>query len=237
MGHLVSLQMPLLRLGSGTLLRWDNASMVDFLSSFSVQLIYLLLFVLLLLCGIGFPMAEELVLLAGGVLVASRVLNPLLMFLVTFLGVLVGDVLLFWLGHGLATKLTTTTYFARWLPPQKIARGGAFFARYGSATVFLARFIPGLRAPTFFLAGTMQMPLWHFTAIDSLAGLIFVPMICWLGYMFADHFDVLTYWFRHVERATVTILVLLALSWWLCRYRSQRRTRTTLTRASGADWP
>ena len=71
MGHLVSLRMQLLRPGSGTLPRWDNAPMIDFLNGFSAHLIYLLLFFLLLLCGIGFPMAEELVLLAGGVLVAS----------------------------------------------------------------------------------------------------------------------------------------------------------------------
>jgi membrane protein DedA with SNARE-associated domain len=69
----------------------------------------------------------------------------------------------------------------------------------------------------------MQMPFWRFTAIDCLAGLIFVPMICYLGYLFADHFDVLTYWFRNVERATVAVLVLLALSWLLWRYRSKRR--------------
>ena len=229
--------MQLLRPGSSTLTRWDNAHMVDFLNGFSAHLIYLLLFFLLLLCGIGFPMAEELVLLAGGVLVASGVLNPLLMFLVTFLGTIVGDVLLFWLGRGLATKLTTSAYFSRWLSPQKITTGGAFFARYGNTTVFLARFIPGLRAPTFFLAGTMQMPFWRFTAIDILAGLIFVPMICWLGYLFADQFDALTYWFRSVERATVTVLVLLALSWLLWRCRGKRRDRAATIRASGADWP
>jgi membrane protein DedA with SNARE-associated domain len=211
--------------------------MVDFLNGFSVHLIYMLLFFLLLLCGVGFPMAEELVLLAGGVLVASGVLHPLLMLLATFLGTIVGDVLLFWLGRGLASRLTTWAYVRRWLPAQKVAEGGRFFARYGTTTVFMARFIPGLRAPTFFLAGTMQMPFWRFTAIDVLAGLIFVPMVCWLGYLFADHFDVLTSWFRNVERATVTVLVLLALSWWLWRGRGKRGNGTTTVRASGTDWP
>jgi membrane protein DedA with SNARE-associated domain len=209
--------------------------MVDFLNSFPVHLIYVLLFFLLFLCGVGFPMAEELVLLGGGVLVASAVLRPLPMLLSTFFGTIIGDVLLFWLGRGLAVRLTTSVYLTRWLPLHHIAKGRGFFARYGNATVFLARFIPGLRAPTFFLAGTMQMPFWRFTAIDVLAGLIFVPLICWLGYLFADHFDVLTHWFRNLQRTTMTILVLLALSWWLWRGRGKRGNHAATIRASGAD--
>jgi membrane protein DedA with SNARE-associated domain len=208
--------------------------MVDFLNGFPVHLIYVLLFFLLFLCGMGFPMAEELVMLGGGVLVASAVLHPLPMFLSTFSGTIVGDVLLFWLGRGLATKLTTSVYFTRWLPPYQVAKGGAFFARYGNTTIFLARFIPGLRAPTFLLAGTMQMPFWRFTAIDVLAGLIFVPMICLLGYLFADHFDVLTYWFRNLQRTTMTILIFLGLSWWLWRCRGKRGGHAA---TSGADQP
>jgi len=211
--------------------------MVDFLGSFSAHLIYVVLFFLLFLCGIGFPMAEELVLLAGGVLVASKILNPFLMFLSTFLGVIVGDVLLFWLGRGLAARLATSMYFTRWLSPRRVARGAAFFLRHGSTTVFLARFIPGLRAPTFFLAGTMQMPFWRFTGMDVLAGLIFVPLICGLGYLFADQFDALTYWFRNLERATVTVLVLLGLSWLLWRYRGKRGGHTAALRAGGSEQP
>jgi membrane protein DedA with SNARE-associated domain len=205
--------------------------MVDFLSSFSAQLIYALLFFLLLLCGIGFPIAEELVLLAGGVLVASKILNPFLMLLSTFLGAIVGDMLLFWLGRGLAARLATSVYFTRWLSPRRVAKGAAFFLRHGSTTVFLARFIPGLRAPTFFLAGTMQMPFWRFTVMDILAGLIFVPIVCGLGYLFADQFEALTYWFRNFERATVTVLVLLALSWLLWHYRGKRGDHTAALRA------
>ena len=52
--------------------------MLEFLNGYSAHVMYGLLFVLLLLCGLGFPMAEELVLLTGGVLWASKVLDPLL---------------------------------------------------------------------------------------------------------------------------------------------------------------
>jgi membrane-associated protein len=196
--------------------------MLDFLNGFSPNLIYILLFFLLLLCGIGFPMAEELVLLAGGMLVTSSVLDPSLMFLSTFLGVIVGDVLLFWLGRSLATHLTSSEHLTRLFSPKKIIRGRAFFAQHGSTTVFLARFIPGVRAPAFFLAGTMQMRLGRFLTMDTLAALVFVPIICWAGYLFADHVDLLVAWFRSIEHVILTLLVVAGLSWLLRRYQGRR---------------
>jgi membrane protein DedA with SNARE-associated domain len=196
--------------------------MIDFLLGYSAHLIYALLFFLLFLCGLGFPMAEEIVLLTGGVLVAAGVLNPVLMFLAVFLGVIIGDMLLFWVGRGLATRLGSSTYFTRWFSPGRLTRGAVFFARYGDATVFLARFIPGLRAPTFLLAGTLHMGLWRFVAIDTLAALLFVPFLCWVGFFFADRIDAVAHWFRNAERVICTLLAITALSWLLWYYRRKR---------------
>ncbi len=209
--------------------------MVEFLNGYSDLWIYALLFFLLFLCGIGFPMAEELVLLAGGVLVSSGVLDPLLMFLSTFLGVIVGDVLLFWLGRGIGTRLTTSAYFMRWFSPQRLAKGAAFFAKYGSTTIFLARFTPGLRAPTFLLAGTMQMGLWRFAAIDILAGLIFVPLVCYIGYLFADHIDVIAAWFRSLERIIITLIAMSGAIWLIWRAREKRQRHESSVRVESSD--
>ncbi len=190
--------------------------MLEFLNGLPAPLIYAFLFVLLLLCGLGFPMAEELVLLLGGVLVASGVLHPLLMLLVNFLGVLIGDVFLFGLGRGVSSRLSRSPRFTAWFAV-KLERGQPLFARYGNTTVFLARFIPGLRAPAFLIAGTMQMLLWRFVAIDTIASLIFVPALCGVGYLFADQIDVIARWFQRVERTIGTFVVLVALFVWLWR--------------------
>jgi membrane protein DedA with SNARE-associated domain len=201
--------------------------MFESLNGYSAHWIYALLFVLLLLCGLGFPMAEELVLLAGGVWWRSGVLHPLLMLLVNFLGVLIGDVFLFGLGRGVSSRLSRSPRFTAWFA-HKLERGRPFFARYGSTTVFLARFIPGLRAPTFLIAGTMQMPLWRFVGIDTLASLIFVPALCLVGYVFADQVDMIATWFRNAERALGTLMVLALLGWLCRRYWGKRKSSTTV---------
>lgn len=202
--------------------------MLEFLNEYPPHLIYVFLFFLLLLCGLGFPMAEELVLLLGGALVASRVLHPLLMLLVNLLGVLIGDVFLFGLGRGVSSRLSRSPRFTAWFA-QKLERGRPLLARYGDITVFFARFIPGLRAPTFLIAGTMQMSLWRFVSIDTLASLIFVPALCAMGYLFVDQMGTIAMWFRNTERAIGTLVVLALLGWLSRRYWGKRKSSTTVT--------
>jgi len=96
--------------------------MLEFLNGYSAHLIYALLFVLLLLCGLGFPMAEELVLLAGGFWWASGVLDPIIMLLVNVLGVVIGDVFLFGLGRGVSSRLGRSPRFTAWFT-HKLERG------------------------------------------------------------------------------------------------------------------
>lgn len=202
--------------------------MLEFLHGYSAQASYAILFAFLLLCGLGFPMAEELVLLAGGVLVASGVLEPLPMLVVTFLGVLIGDLFLFCIGQSLATRLHHSPRLNQRFA-HKLNQGRPAFMRYGTMTIFLARFIPGLRAPTFLLAGAMHMTLWRFLWIDGLASCIFVPALCGIGYLFADQIEVIASWCRTFERTIGTLLVLGLLGWLVWRYWHKRKDSATVT--------
>jgi len=150
------------------------------------------------------------------------------MLLVNFLGVLIGDVFLFGLGHGVSSRLGRSPRFTAWFAA-KLERGQPLFARYGSTTVLLARFIPGLRAPAFLIAGAMQMSLWRFVAIDTLASLMFVPVLCGVGYVFADQIDVIARWFQRVERTIGTLVVLALLVWLWRRHWGKRKSSTPVT--------
>ena len=47
--------------------------------------------------------------------------------------------------------------------------------------MFVARFMPGLRAPIFCMAGTMGVRYLRFAFFDGLAALLSVPVFVWLG--------------------------------------------------------
>ena len=51
-----------------------------------------------------------------------------------------------------------------------LARGEAFFARHGSAAVFLGRWLPGLRVVAAWLAGANRMPWRRFVVWNALGG-------------------------------------------------------------------
>jgi membrane protein DedA with SNARE-associated domain len=46
----------------------------------------------------------------------------------------------------------------------------------------VGRFLPGLRAPIFFTAGSTRVKFWKFFCLDGLAALVSVPFFVWLGH-------------------------------------------------------
>lgn len=60
---------------------------------------YVLVFIVLLLCGVGVLLLEDIILVVGGVIVGFGYVNVYVMVGVIMVGVLVGDVLMFLFGY------------------------------------------------------------------------------------------------------------------------------------------
>lgn len=139
------------------------------------------LFVLLLLCGIGLPLPEDILLIAAGLVVAESGRSWIFASVLMYVGVIGGDSLIFAVGSRFGRRLLKLSWMRRWLPAEKQERIGALFQRYGSTAFFLARFMPGLRAALFGTAGVMKVRYVRFLVFDGLAALISVPAFVWLG--------------------------------------------------------
>jgi len=90
------------------------------------------------------------------------------------LGAIVGDALSFWLGHryhqGILLRWPLNRY------PQLVAHSETFFRRYGSFSVFLARFTPAVRAFVPLVAGIFQMRTDRFYVANVLSALVWAPL-------------------------------------------------------------
>ncbi|RME51061.1 MAG: DedA family protein [Deltaproteobacteria bacterium] len=152
----------------------------------SIWLGYLGIFLGLLLCGLGLPLPEDILLITAGYLTYIHGWNLYGMVLVALSGVLIGDATIFWLGRRFGREIVNVRLFNRWMSPKRIEKTERFFERYGEKTVFFARFLPGLRAPTYLIAGTMRFDFPLFLLLDGLAALISVPTVVYLAFHFGD---------------------------------------------------
>lgn len=156
--------------------------MLAILEAFFIQYGYAAVFLVLLACGFGVPIPEDVTLVAGGVISGLGYTNVHIMVVVGMLGVLVGDGLMFAAGRVFGHRILKVRPIARVMTPQRYAQVQEKFDKYGNRVLFVARFLPGLRTPIFITAGiSRKVSYLRFLMMDGLAALISVPVWVYLG--------------------------------------------------------
>lgn len=183
---------------------------MELLQEFVEQFTYLGLITALLLGSLGVPIPEEMTIVAAGILSREEVVRWWLALPLCVLGVLVGDVVLYWIGwhwgervlNWRAVRWVLTTPREEWLK--------SAYRYHTMKTVVIARHVAGLRAAAFLTAGIARVPFWRFIVADAGAALVSVPFFFWLAYVFTDHVAAILADVHRVERwiALAALLVL-----------------------------
>lgn len=198
-------------------------ALVDFLLNFYGPIPYLIVFAILLACGLGVPIPEDITLIVGGLLAYYGLCNVWVMIIVCFAGVMIGDSIVFWLGAKYGRALTKKWFFRKVLPDERIDVVRAKFKKYGNKLIFAGRFLPGLRAPIFFSAGVLHLPFRVFFAFDGFAALISVPTIIGAVYYFGDHIDEVIRRIRSTQHGIIIVIVLILLLYIFKKWRRAKR--------------
>jgi membrane protein DedA with SNARE-associated domain len=188
---------------------------------------YATVFLILLACGLGVPLPEDISLILGGFLAHKGAANLPIMMVVGFVGILAGDSLIFYFGRRLGTKVGTKPngFFARVITPEKRAKVEGLFAIHGQKIVMIARFMPGVRAVTYFTAGSVGMPYWRFIFWDGLAALLSAPVFVFLGYYFGNELDKLISVLKESQYIVFGGLVVFGIGFYLWRRRKAAKAR------------
>ncbi len=201
-------------------------ALVDFLLNFYGPMPYLIVFGILLACGLGIPIPEDITLVVGGVLAYYGLCNVWVMIAVCLVGVMVGDSFVYWLGAKYGRALTKKWFFHKVLPDDRLDAVQEKFKRFGNKLIFAARFMPGLRAPIFFSAGTLHLPFSVFFFYDGIAALLSVPAIVGGVYIFGDEIENFIRIMRRFEYGILIAIVgiiLLAIGRWYWERRAKQR--------------
>ena len=208
-----------------------------FLEAFFVQYGYAAVFFVLVICGFGVPIPEDLTLVTGGVISGLGYTNSHWMVVVGMLGVLAGDGFMFVAGRLWGQKILKFKPIARVMTPKRYAQVQEKFDKYGNWVLFVARFLPGLRTAVFVTAGiSRKVSYTRFILMDGLAALISVPVWIYLGEYGANNIDWLMAKMHSLQSGIFTVLGILAVAlawfWWKKRQRLQfYRTKLSEKRA------
>ena len=165
---------------------------MDILVSFFTDYGYLAVLFVLIICGFGVPIPEDITLVSGGIIAGMypEQVNVLIMLVVSMFGVLFGDSTMYWLGRIYGARILRVRFIRKFLTVQRLRMVRDKFDQYGNRVLFVARFLPGLRAPIYMVSGiTRRVSYTRFVLLDFFAAIISVPIWVYLGYYGAHKRD------------------------------------------------
>lgn len=204
---------------------------------------YLGVFLFLIACGLGFPSPEEVALIGGGWAVykahgdgPEAIPYVALMVTVAMLGVLVGDLMLYAIGWRVGDHSERLPIIGRHLTQARMARARKMFAVHGAKAVFFGRFLFGVRAVTFFVSGSMHVPIGTFILMDGLAALLSVPISIILAWYFGSKLEDAFMWIGRLDKAIlIGLAVAVSVGFLLWRRRQAKADAEAEKAAPPAD--
>lgn len=154
---------------------------------------YWVVFIVLFLNNIGFPVPGDTVLLAGGFLVGKGILSFWIVVVMGTGGCFLGGCGGYWLGIRFGRRfLKKITWFR--VTPERLKRMDHFFEKFGPKVVFFARFVALLHPVTGLLAGMWKTPLRPFLFYNLAGSAAYALIYTLAGYFFGQKWQIFKSW-------------------------------------------
>lgn len=147
---------------------------------------------------------EDVPTVTGALLAASGNLPWTAAFLGCFLGIWVGDALLYGAARGIGRPMLLRPWASKFCKPEAVARGERWFAEKGTWALVASRFVPGMRLPTYLAAGFLRLPFGKFLLVTGIAVAIWTTGIFALARAFGPR---LLEWLQQWSAGGWTVLL------------------------------
>lgn len=125
----------------------------------------------------GTFVSEDATCLAAGVLAGQSRISFALALSACFVGIFVGDLLLYWTGRILGRRILNIGFFSKLVSENSLANASRWLDDRGAEAIFLSRFVTGSRLPTYLAAGFLRTNFWKFTLFFLIASAIWTPLL------------------------------------------------------------
>lgn len=158
---------------------------------------YAALFVGVFLENLGIPVPGETVLLAAGFFAKQGTLRLTLVIPCAIAAAIFGDNVGYGIGRRGGRSLVVR------LSAKRLSAAEKYFREHGPRTIFIARFISGLRVVAALAAGVTHVPWRTFLLYNSAGAIVWGTAIAFLGFLFGQSWPLLEHW---VGRAGLVIV-------------------------------
>ncbi len=172
------------------------------------------LWILLALIVAGTFITEDLTCITTGLLIAHGRLPMVPGFLAAFLGIYLGDQLLYLAGRKMGQAAVGHAPWKWFVRDEDLRLAASWFERKGMVVILLSRFVPGTRLPTYLLAGAVKARYWLFALYFFVAVSLWTPLIIGLTLVVGERAAPLwaqlegnAFWVLILTFATVLILL------------------------------
>lgn len=156
------------------------------------------LVVSMLLIALSTFVTEDLACIATGLLVARDRISFVEGTLACMAGIFLGDVWLYLSGRWLGRPWLSRAPLKWLVSAEAVGRSARWFERRGALVIFLSRFVPGTRLPTYVAAGMLHMGFWRFTLSLFIPVALWTPLLVGLAWFLGEQvfalFEIFSRW-------------------------------------------
>jgi membrane protein DedA with SNARE-associated domain len=182
---------------------------------------YTVVFLGVFLENTGLPVPGETALLAGAALAKFGRLSLGWVIVAAICGAILGDNLGFLIGRRGGRALAVRHGPKLGLTAKRLQQFDYFFIHHGAKTVFIARFITGLRVFGAMLAGASGLPWSKFLFYNATGAVVWSTAIALAGYSLAYSWETLERWIGRSGLIALAAVVAVGVVVWLRQRRAQ----------------
>jgi membrane protein DedA with SNARE-associated domain len=162
-----------------------------------------------LLIALATLISEDLACISAGLIAARGIIGLFPAITASFLGILIGDILLYLAGRYIGQPALTRAPLKWVIKEEDASRAARWFSTKGPTIIISSRFLPGSRLPTYFSAGMLGTGFWRFTIYFSIAAALWTPILVGLSSLVGNRMFIYYDTFRSYGILIVVATILL----------------------------
>lgn len=187
---------------------------------------YIALFSVLLICGLGLPLPEDIPMMIAGALAAHGKMELATAMAVGWTAIMGGDLILLHLARKFGRGVTKLPLVGRHINESRLGKVEGLFARHGMWVVAIGRLFAGVRSVVVVTAGIIRYSRARFLLADGVAAAVSSGFFLLLGYWLGNNIPILikrVEHYRDLVLVVVGVLVVLLVGWFLWTRRGRNR--------------